>query len=329
MTMAMPSQLAVAPRRDTAAAHMVTRVNTARRDETAGSVCARLRGVADGAEVLCLTDESSCFAGLVTYSRLLASPAQISVAELVERNAPVAAPDDDQEAVASRALAAGVFAVPVLDAQRKLLGVVPPRALLAILRHEHEEDMNRFVGIIKNGEQARNAIEGALVYRVLHRLPWLLVGLAGSMFATWLMAGFEETLRAQLAVAFFVPAVVYLADAIGTQTEAVAVRGLSFSSASLLRLLRGEILTGTIIGVVLAALIFPTVWLFFNDARLALAVASAVVIAGVCASTIGLLLPWWMSRVGIDPAYGSGPLATILQDLLSLMTYLGVVTVLI
>jgi magnesium transporter len=308
---------------------METRVGTARPTEAIEAVRARLAGTLGGAEVLCLTDARGFFAGMVTYSRLLTSPGYALLKDIAESNPAVAAPDDDQELVASRALAAGVFAVPVLDADGRLLGVVPPHALLRILRREHEEDMNRFVGIVKNGEQARNAIEGALVQRVMHRLPWLLVGLGGSMFATWLMAGFEDTLRAQLAVAFFVPAVVYLADAIGTQTEAVAVRGLSFSTVSLLRLLQGELLTGVAIGLILAAVIFPSVWLFFADVRLAAAVASAVVIAGACASSIGLLLPWWLSRAGADPAYGSGPLATILQDLLSLMTYLGVVTILI
>lgn len=308
---------------------MVPHAGIARPTETVEAVRERLQGMSDDAEVLCLTDEQGRFAGLVTYSRLLSSAPGTPVVQLIDGNTPEAGLDDDQEAVAGRALAAGVFAVPVVDGQRRLRGVVPPRALLAVLRHEHEEDMNRFTGIIKNGEQARDAIEGSLRHRVVNRLPWLLVGLGGSMFATWLMTGFEDTLRAQLAAAFFIPAVVYLADAIGTQTEAVAVRGLSFSNASLLRLLTGELLTGAVIGTVISSMIFPAVWFFFGDARLALAVSSAVVIAGLCASSIGLLLPWWLSRLGVDPAYGSGPLATIMQDILSLLTYLGIVALLV
>lgn len=325
---AITESIAASAAPDEAARHMVAHASTANPSETVGAICNRLRGTTLGAEVLCLTDDQGRFAGVVRCSRLLSSPGDVRLADLVDRDAPVASPDDDQEHVANRALQGGVFAVPVVDADGRLLGVVPPRALLRILRHEHEEDLNRFVGIVKNGELARNAIEGALMPRVLHRLPWLLVGLGGSMIATWLMADFEDTLRTHVAVAFFVPAVVYLADAIGTQSEAVAVRGLSFTTSTLVRLLRGELLTGIAIGLILAAIIFPSVWFVFGDRNLAFAVSAAVVIAGACATTIGLFLPWLLSRFGMDPAYGSGPLATILQDLLSLMTYLGVVAAL-
>ena len=84
--------------------------------------------------------------------------------------------------------------------------------------------------------------------------------------------------------------------------------------------------TGILIGLVLGALTFPGVWLAFGDLNLALAVASALVVAGGIATTIGLLLPWLLERLGSDPAYGSGPLATIIQDLLSLLTYFAIVS---
>jgi magnesium transporter len=127
-------------------------------------------------------------------------------------------------------------------------------------------------------------------------------------------------------IAFFVPGLVYLADAIGTQAEAVAVRGLSLSHAGLGFLVGGEIRTGILIGLVLGALTLPGVWLVFGDLNLALAIASALVVAGGIATTIGLFLPWLLDRLGSDPAYGSGPLATIIQDLLSLLTYFAIVS---
>jgi magnesium transporter len=220
-------------------------------------------------------------------------------------------------------------AVPVIDVDQRLLGVVPTDALLGIQQREHVEDMHRLVGILKSHEQARDAIEGAAIARVLGRLPWLLFGLVGSAVATWLMTAFEDTLRERLAVAFFIPAIVYLADAIGTQTEAVAVRGLTLSRMSVRGLLVGELRTGLIIGIIMGILIVPAVYLTFGDLRLGLAVALAVVVAGGCASGIGLLLPWLIGRLGQDPAFGSGPVATILQDILSLMSYFAVVVLLL
>jgi magnesium transporter len=115
--------------------------------------------------------------------------------------------------------------------------------------------------------------------RARDRLPWLLVGFLGSFLATFVMSRFEGLLEARLAVAFFVPGIVYLADAIGTQTEAIAVRGLSLSRASLRDLLAGELRTGLLIGAVLGVLSFPAVLLAFADVWLALAVALALLTA--------------------------------------------------
>jgi magnesium transporter len=139
------------------------------------------------------------------------------------------------------------------------------------------------------------------------------------------MASFEATFAGNVKLAFFVPAIVYLADAIGTQTEAVAVRGLSLSHRPFSELLFGEAAAGSLIGLVLAACVFLGVAAAFQDIRLAAAVALAILAAGTIAATVGLTLPWVLSRWGLDPAFGSGPLATIIQDVLSILIYLGAV----
>lgn len=78
----------------------------------------------------------------------------------------------------------------------------------------------------------------------------------------------------------------------------------------------------------LGGLTFPAVWLAFSDLRLAVAVSGSLVVAGGLATTVGLLLPWWLSRMKRDPAFGSGPLATVIQDVLTLLTYFAFVTML-
>lgn len=197
------------------------------------------------------------------------------------------------------------------------------------LRREHVEDLHRLAGITRESDQAREAIEELPMRRVRHRLPWLLVGLGGSMVATFVVARLESALTARPALAFFVPGLVYLADAIGTQSEAVAVRGLSLSHFGLAKLLGGELRTGFLIGLVLALLAFPMIWVVFGELRLAAAVTLALAGASVLASVLGLLLPWLLARFGSDPAYGSGPLATIVQDVLSLLIYFGCVSAIV
>jgi magnesium transporter len=135
------------------------------------------------------------------------------------------------------------------------------------------------------------------------------------------VASFEQALSANIAIAFFVPGIVYLADAIGTQTETVAVRGLSLSHAPFATVVGGEARTGAIIGLTLALCVLFPVWWWFKDFRLATAVAVALFTAGTAATTIGVLFPWAIARAGRDPAFGSGPMATIVQDVLSLLIY--------
>jgi magnesium transporter len=266
--------------------------------------------------------------GAVALSVLAGAPPQQTMAALMYQVHAVTV-DADPEHVASTALRHGQMAVPVVDHGGHLHGVVPPRALMEILRREHVEDLHRMAGIRRETAQARQAIEAPPVRRTRDRLPWLLLGLAGSVLATGVVASFEAALQAKLALAFFVPAIVYLADAIGTQSEAIAVRGLSLSHAPMRELVWGEMRTGLLIGAALGGLAWALVWLAFADLRLASTVALSLVVAGTVATTIGLTLPWLLARLGRDPAFGSGPIATIVQDVLSLTIYFLIAAALI
>jgi magnesium transporter len=219
--------------------------------------------------------------------------------------------------------------MPVVAADGVLLGVVGSATLMQILRREHVEDLHLLAGIGRESRQAREAVEEPPLRRVRHRLPWLLLGLGGSMLATLVVASFEQVLAAKPAVAFFVPALVYLADAVGNQSENVAIRGLSLSHVGLRGLLGRELRTGGLIGLVMAALSFPLIWLAYGELALAVAVSLALVSASIVASVLGMLLPWLLARLGADPAYGSGPMATILQDILSLLIYFTFISLLV
>ena len=281
-------------------------------------------------DLLCVVDDDGRLLGTLTAAELVALPdeADLGVAAM-QRHRPRILPGADQEMMASMALHHGVAAMPVVDAVGRLVGVVGPARLMAILRREHVEDLHRLAGITREADHAREAIEEPPMRRARHRLPWLIVGLGGSMLATFVVARFESALAAKPALAFFVPGLVYLADAIGTQSEAIAVRGLSLSHVGMARLIGGELRTGLLIGLVLALLAFPMVWLAFGELRLAAAVTIALAGASALASVLGLLLPWVLTRFGSDPAYGSGPLATIVQDVLSLLIYFAAVSVIV
>jgi magnesium transporter len=313
-------------RPETVASHLVPIEAFARLDQTAGvALSSLLQARPRAPDLMLVCDDQGRLAGVVPLARLITQDAATPLTALVDPAFPRVRPETDQETAASLALHHCVDALPVVDEDDRPLGVMPAQALLQVLRREHVEDLHRLAGIHRELSQARHAIEDPPLRRARHRLPWLLVGLLGSGLATLAMVAFEATLQAKIAVAFFVPGIVYLADAIGTQSEAIAVRGLSLARSGIRHLLFGEMRTGMLIGLALALLALPLVWLAFGEARLAAAVAVAIFAAGSVASLIGFALPWGLARLNVDPAYGSGPLATILQDILSLVVYLGVV----
>jgi magnesium transporter len=267
--------------------------------------------------------------GAVRLTALLAAADETPLEALAEPAWPEVNVTRTCEEAASLAIRHEVPALAVLDHAGAFLGALTATSVMAILRDEHLEDLHHMAGILGRSEKAKAALTAPPYRRALYRLPWLLVGLAGSAAATALMAGAEAELSAHIAVAFFIPAIIYLADAIGTQAEAVAIRGLSLTDGGSLRLLLGELGTGALLGLTLGSLSFVSVWGAFGDPRLALAVAGAVAAAGTIATGIGFLLPWAFQRAGLDPALGSGPVATVVQDVLSLAVYLGLVGLLL
>jgi magnesium transporter len=268
--------------------------------------------------------------GVATIADVMAAlPARLVGELAVPTNAHVVMPSTDREEAASAAIRAGVSVLGVCAAGGRFVGAVPASALISILRDEHLEDLHHMAGILGKSEAAKAALLAPPHRRALYRLPWLLVGMGGSALATLMMTRFETALASHIAVAFFIPAIVYLADAVGTQSEAIAVRGLSLSGGHLSTLLSAELGTGVLIGLTLGLLAYPLVWLTFGSAALAVTVALALIAASSLATSIGLLLPWVFARLGYDPALGSGPLATVVQDVLSLIIYFLIASALI
>lgn len=310
--------------------HVVSEVPVARPDESVADVLQSMRGASlDYAGAVYVVNTEGRLVGQVALPAVLASPGDRGMDELMVPVTAVVTPETDQEHAATIAIGHRLAAVPVADANGRLIGVVPPEVLMEVLRAEHLEDLHHLSGVRRDEVMARQAIEGPPLRRARNRLPWLLIGLGGSALVTGVMALFESALETTVAVAFFVPGIVYLADAIGTQTEAAAVRGLSLVHEPLRRLVWGELRTGLVMGVTLAAIALPGAWMFSGDPLLAIAVAGALLAAGAVATTVGLLLPWLLAHVGRDPAYGSGPLATVVQDLLSILIYLAMVSALL
>jgi magnesium transporter len=308
---------------ETAAAHATSQVPVGQPQHRAAEVRTLLAGRRYESASHMVVCDGERFVGLVTIEDLLSAPGDSTLATLMDQQAPVVAPGVDQEVAAWRAVRHGESALAVVDADRRFVGLIPPHRLVAVLLAEHEEDLSRVGGFLKTSSTARTTSEEPVGRRFRHRLPWLLLGLGGALLAADLVARFEAVLRLNVMLAFFMPGIVYLADAVGTQTETVIVRGLSLG-VPIGRMVVREIAAGLVIGLALGAIAGPLVWWRWHESSLALTVAVSVFAATSTSTLVAMMLPGVFDRLALDPAFGSGPLATVIQDLLSIWIYLSV-----
>jgi magnesium transporter len=303
------------------AAQLATEVPVASADASAAEVRSALVGRRFATTAAVVVCDDGRLVGLVRPEALFAAPGDAAAAELVDRDAVVVAATVDREVAVQRAVRRGRDTVAVVDEVGRFLGLVPPPEVLAVLAAEQDEDLARLSGFTHDVEAARHASVESVGRRFRHRLPWLLVGLVGALLSADLVGSFKDQLERNVILAFFIPGVVYMADAVGTQTETLIVRGLSIG-VGIGQVAGRELLTGLLVGTTVAAAFVPVGLWRWGEGDVVVAVALSLLAACSIATLIAMALPWLLHRLGRDPAYGSGPLATVVQDLLSVVIYL-------
>ncbi|MBI4994950.1 magnesium transporter [Candidatus Peregrinibacteria bacterium] len=153
------------------------------------------------------------------------------------------------------------------------------------------------------------------------RLPWLIVGLLGGIGASYLMSRFETILSKNISLAFFVPFIVYMSDAVGTQTETIFVRNMAKGKPHFAIYIIKEFFLGIILGILFGSAtgLFAYAWL--GDPKTALTVGLAMLVNVAAAPVIALIIPEILFKEHTDPALGGGPFTTIVQDILSILIY--------
>jgi magnesium transporter len=316
------------PSLDLAGHHVTTAVPIAAPDDRIADVLAGLPGHRyDSAAVIavCAGDR---LVGLATLERLFAAAGDLTIGQVMDPDPPRVTPGTDQERAAWLAVKHDEPTLPVVDEDGRFVGLIPPQRLLGVLLEEHDEDLARLGGYQRSTDSARKASIESVPRRLWHRLPWLLLGLAGAIAAAGIVGAFDAQLERHVLVAFFVPGVVYLADAVGTQTEALVIRGLSVG-VEMRRIARRELITGLLLGLLLALAAYPIIYTLWGDPKVAAAVSVALLAASAIATAVAMALPWLLSKLRMDPAYGAGPLATVVQDLLSIVIYLWAVVLIL
>lgn len=279
---------------------------------------------------LYVTDDEKRLVGVISLRDLVTTPASTQLRDIMVRNVQAVLPETDQEEVARIVARYNYLAVPVVDLEGRLLGIVPVEEVVDVIREEATEDFLQMAGVGRDREiLLKSAWENAK-----SRLPWLFASLIGGILAAIIIGRFEHILQSVLALAAFIPVVIGMGGNIGTQSSTIVVRGIATGRVffgNTLKVLLKEIEVGMLLGLVYGVLLGIAAHLRFMDVAwtLGLVVGLSVSASMVIAATVGTVVPLLLRRMDIDPAIATGPFVTTSVDILGVLLYFTIATALL
>lgn len=166
-----------------------------------------------------------------------------------------------------------------------------------------------------------DTIRQPIEHLIEDRLPWLCLGLLGGILTTFIVSHYEALLTADVRLVFFIPLIVYLSDAVGTQTETIYIRSLNSRRINFLRYIFKETLVGLGLGLFFGIILGVLAAFWLHSLILGLTIGLTILINQICAPLLATIIPAFLRKNHTDPALGAGPVATIIQDLLSIIVY--------
>ena len=271
---------------------------------------------------LYVTDEASHLTGVVSLRDLVTAPASAELKGLMERDVVHVTPDTDQEEVAKLVSKYNLLAIPVVEKDRTLLGIVTVDDVVDVIREEATEDFLQMAGIGKD----REILMKSTFDNVKLRLPWLFASWIGGTIAAYVIGAFEPFLQSVIALAAFIPVIIGMGGNVGTQSSTIIVRGFATGRLQLSKIgsvIWKEIRVGLILGIFYGILLGAVAMLKFIDAppELGLVVGLAICVSMIIATSIGTLVPIVLRKLDVDPAIASGPFVTTAIDVFGILAY--------
>jgi magnesium transporter len=310
----------------TAGAIMTSDYATLRPEVTATEALTRLRREAPDKETIYrayVVAEDRTLIGSVRLQDIITAPARAKISDIMDTNTLAVGVDDDQEEVARKIARYDVLALPVVDGEGRIVGIVTHDDALDVIEEEATDDFHR-VGTVQNLPVPASDATIPMLYRA--RIVWLVLLVFGNIFSGAGIAYFEETIATHLALLFFLPLLIASGGNAGAQSATIMVRALATGDVQpgdWGRMLAREVAIASALGVTMAlAVSWIGVWRGGTD--IALVVALAMVVIVLIGSLIGLSLPFIFTRIGRDAATASGPLVTSLTDVLGVLAYFSI-----
>jgi magnesium transporter len=298
-------------------------------DLTAGEAITALQTARDVEMVfyLYVVDERRHLVGVVSLRRLLLVAPDTPLKRIMTTDVYSARVDTDQEEVARQVASYNLLAIPVVDAENKLVGNITVDDVIDIIKDEATEDVLRLAGVSKD-----DGVDTPPRESLRKRLPWLIVNLGTAFLAASVVGLFKGTIEKVVMLAVFQPIVAGMGGNAATQTLAVIVRGIALGEltwANARHALIKEGLVGLGNGVVNGIIGGVVVGLFTHDWMLGLILGMAMVINMFVAATAGTLIPLGLRALKVDPALASSVFITTLTDVFGFLSFLGLATIFI
>lgn len=286
-------------------------------------------------------DDADRIVGVASLRQLLGAPSDDPISTVAADDLVTFDIDADAQMAAVDMAQLTFSAVPVVDEDDRLVGIVRSDELIGVIEEETTEDLLRMQGLdlpdqlgkYTDIETKRSSLMlEAPIWQILRiRIPWLIVALAGGLLAGLVIGVYEDALEEVVFLAFFIPVIMDMGGNVGTQSSTIFIRGVVLGHvdrANVVHRILKEVAVGAIIGIVVGAVAATAAFLWI-DLNFAFVVFGAMVGTCIVAALVGFLIPWLVYLVGSDPAAASNPVITTIKDVSGLLIYFTLALILL
>ena len=261
--------------------------------------------------------------GIVSLRTLVVSDGNQKISDLMNEDFVYVNVHDDQEEVSEAFKKYGFIAIPVVDSEKRLVGIITVDDIFDVIEEEATEDIERMAGVLDTADM--EYLDISVWKHVKSRLPWLFVLMLSYVVTGEIIRGFEDGLERVISLVVYMPMLMGTGGNSGAQSATLVIRGMALSEIQLRdvgKVIWKEIRVSFLIGVLLSMVNFARICLLDGEGPLiALTVCSAMIVIVMAAKSIGSMLPMLAKKIKIDPALMANPMIASLTDMVSVIVY--------
>lgn len=277
-----------------------------------------------------VVDVSQKLVGVLSIKDIFRQPKNLKVRAVMSRKLIFAHPHTHQERVAYLALKNNLKSIPIVDKNNSFLGIMSSDTILNIVYDSASKQLLKLSHIQGQLEFTDDVLKLPISISLKHRLPWLIAGLLGGLVAAYVIGFFEPTLQKNLMLAAFIPLIVYMSGATSAQMIVFFIRDQTLNiKLPIFKYFLRQTTVVALLGLIISGLFFGVSFLIYKQLAISGILGIALFTAIFSSVITGLFIPYFFSQLKLDPANASGPIATIIQDILSIFIYFSIASILL